>query len=75
MTNAENQFTHFAFDTLELHRIFTTPYVYIKASIRVLEKSGFTNKGRLRANAFKDGKIVDQFIFAKLKEGMSKRGS
>lgn len=68
MTNAVNRFTHFAFDTLELHRIFATPYAYNKASIRVLEKSGFTNEGRLRANAFKNGKIVDQFIFAKLKE-------
>ena len=70
MTNAVNRFTHFAFDTLELHRIFATPYIYNKASIRVLEKAGFTNEGRLRANAFKDGKIVDQLIFAKLKEGL-----
>lgn len=71
MTNAVNRFTHFAFDTFELNRIYAIPYVYNKASIRVLEKSGFINEGRLRANAFKDGKIVDQFIYAKMKEGLS----
>ena len=71
MTNAVNRFTHYAFGTFELHRIFATPYVYNKASIRVLMKSGFTNEGRLQASAFKDNKIVDQFIFAKLKEGLT----
>lgn len=68
MTSAVNRFTHFAFETFGLHRIFAIPYVYNKASIRVLEKSGFKNEGRLRRNAYKDGKLVDQFIFAKLQE-------
>jgi RimJ/RimL family protein N-acetyltransferase len=75
MTNAVNRFTHFAFGTFELHRIFAVPYVYNKASIRVLEKAGFINEGRLRANAFKDGKIVDQFIYAKTMVDKSTRGN
>ena len=75
MTNVVTHFTHYAFSTFDLHRIFATPYVYNEASIRVLEKSGFELEGRLRANAFKDGQIVDQFIFSKLKEGISKPGN
>ena len=32
-----------------------------KASVRVLEKAGFQCKGILRAKAFKDGQVLDQY--------------
>lgn len=71
MTNAVEGFSNLALEKYDLHRLFATPYVYNKASIRVLEKCGFVNEGRLRANAFKDGRIVDQFLYAKLRDGLT----
>ena len=36
--------------------------------MKVLEKAGFKREGVLEANAFKDGNIVDQVVYAKIKE-------
>ena len=69
MTKAVEGFSRFAFDAYDLHRLYATPYAYNEASIRVLEKSGFVKEGLLRANAFKDGRVVDQYIYARLKDG------
>ena len=41
-----------------------------KASIKFLEKTGFEREGVLKANVYKDGKIVDQALYAKIKEGI-----
>jgi RimJ/RimL family protein N-acetyltransferase len=35
--------------------------------MRVLEKAGFQFEGRLKGNAYKDGEILDQLLYAKLK--------
>lgn len=70
MTNAVKGFSSIAFDKYSLHRLYATPYVYNRSSIRVLERAGFEKEGLLRANAFKDGRIVDQYLYAKLKDGV-----
>ena len=41
------------------------------SSARVLEKAGFLREGILRANVIKDGKVLDQFLFAKVREGIT----
>lgn len=38
-----------------------------KASARVLEKSGYKLEGILRKNKFKDGKYLDDMLWAKTK--------
>jgi RimJ/RimL family protein N-acetyltransferase len=40
------------------------PYSGNPASARVLEKAGYSLEGIMRKSAIKDGKIVDQFLYA-----------
>jgi len=47
-----------------LTRLFALPFEGNQASIRVLEKAGFTREGRLRRSAIKDGKVLDQWMYA-----------
>jgi ribosomal-protein-alanine N-acetyltransferase len=67
MTEVVSKFTDFAFERFELNRIFAEPYTNNTASVRVLEMSGFTLEGTLQSNVFKDGKILDQYLYAKIR--------
>lgn len=68
MTDAVQFLTAWAFRELKLHRVSAEPYATNKASHRVLEKAGFTREGVLRSSAFKDGKIVDQFVYSQIED-------
>ena len=37
-------------------------------SARVLEKAGFAFEGRLRQSAYKDGTLIDQLLYARVRE-------
>ena len=63
-TRAVQAMVEYAFGELALHRIHAEPFVPNLASARVLEKAGFSLEGRMRANAYKDGRIVDQWLYA-----------
>ena len=71
MSGVVSQFTVFSFDKFELNRLFAEPYIVNTASVRVLEKAGFVLEGTLRANVFKDGKVLDQFLYAKIRDGIT----
>jgi RimJ/RimL family protein N-acetyltransferase len=43
------------------------------ASCRVLEKAGYSLEGRHRKQAYQDGEICDQFLYALLRESPSSR--
>lgn len=62
---ADYGFTHF-----KLNRIYAEPYYINKASAKVLEKAGFNYEGRLQANVFKNGKILDQLLYAKINKNI-----
>jgi ribosomal-protein-alanine N-acetyltransferase len=66
MTDAVQFLTNWAFRELRLHRISAEPYATNTASHRVLEKTGFIREGVLRSSAFKDGKILDQFLYSQI---------
>ena len=68
MSEAVSGFTRKAFETFDLQRIYAEPFEWNRASMRVLEKAGFILEGRLRANAFKDGKVVDSFVYARTRD-------
>ena len=68
MTEAVLRFTEYAFEKFRLHRIYAEPYVTNPASARVLEKAGFILEGTLRANVYKDGKVLDQLLYAQVRE-------
>jgi RimJ/RimL family protein N-acetyltransferase len=59
--------THYAFDELNLERVFAVPFTTNVASCRVLEKVGYEREGLLRRSAIKDGKILDQYMYAKVR--------
>jgi len=57
----------YAFEKFELVRIYAEPYATNPASSKVLEKCGFQYEGRLKANVYKDGKVLDQLMYSKTK--------
>jgi RimJ/RimL family protein N-acetyltransferase len=57
VTGAVSTITKYAFKKFKLERIYAEPYDTNTASSKVLEKAGFKFEGRLKANAYKDGKV------------------
>jgi RimJ/RimL family protein N-acetyltransferase len=64
VTEALQAVTRYAVQTLSLTRVFALPFAHNPASTRVLEKSGYQLEGRLRRAALKEGRIVDQLLYA-----------
>ena len=56
-----------AFKRLEITRLYALTFADHAASVRVLEKAGYTREGHLRQSAIKDGTIRDQLLFATYK--------
>ncbi len=67
MTRAVKAVTEYAINELKLIRVYAEPYQANKASEKVLEKAGFTKEGVLRANVFKDGRVLDQTLYSFVK--------
>ncbi len=67
-TEAVIAVTDFAFDTLGMSRVYAEVFEWNAASMRVLEKAGFVKEGVLRRSARKDRKIIDQVMYAKVRE-------
>jgi ribosomal-protein-alanine N-acetyltransferase len=65
MTEALNAVTRYAISAHGLNRVFALPFEWNQASVRVLEKAGYTLEGRLHKSAFKDGQVIDQFLYAR----------
>ena len=68
MTEAVTKFSDHLFERFGLVRIYAEPYAINGGSCRVLEKAGFILEGRMRMNVIKDGKLLDQFLYAKFRE-------
>ena len=64
MTLAVRAITEYAFAECDLVRIYTTVLDWNPASARVLEKAGYRPEGRLRKSVVKDGKLVDELLYA-----------
>ena len=58
--------TEYAFDRLNLLRIFALAFTENAGSVRVLEKAGYVREGHLRSGAVKHGRIYDQLLFARI---------
>jgi RimJ/RimL family protein N-acetyltransferase len=48
----------------ELRRLWAVPYATNPASARVLEKAGYRLEGTLRQSAIKEGRVLDQWMYA-----------
>ena len=67
-TRALCALTEYAFTHFDLVRIYATVFEWNPASARVLEKAGYQYEGRLRKSVTKDGKTIDQLLYALLRE-------
>ncbi|MCI0569101.1 MAG: GNAT family N-acetyltransferase [Acidobacteria bacterium] len=63
-TAALKAVTDYAIRTHGLTRLYAVPFEWNPASFRVLEKAGYALEGRLRQSAIKDGKVIDQLLYA-----------
>jgi len=66
-TRAVTAMSDWAFAQYNLTRVFAMAFAHNAASIRVLEKAGFVREGILRRSAIKNGVILDQVLFAKVR--------
>ena len=62
-TSALKVATPYAIEAYHLNRIFAVPFIENLASIRVLEKAGYSREGIMRRSAFKDGRFVDEVLY------------
>lgn len=63
-TAAVRALSTYGFKELGLRRIFAVPLISSRASMRVLEKAGYTREGVLRRSAIKEGVVFDQVLYA-----------
>jgi len=74
VTDVVRHFTAWAFANFEVYRISSTVFEGNHGSVRVLEKAGFQREARLRASVFKNGRIMDQLLYARIKDGITDHG-
>jgi len=67
MTDVIRAFTDEAFEVFSLTRIFALPFAHNLASCRALEKAGFTLEAVLRRSCVKEGRIIDQRQYARIR--------
>jgi len=68
-TRAVRAMTEQGFERFDIVRIQACVFEWNPASARVLEKAGYTFEGRLEKSVCKLGMIMDQLVYARLKEG------
>jgi len=68
MTEAVSKFAEYVFEKFQLMRVYAEPYANNLGSCRVLEKAGFVLEGRLRSSVIKDGQVLDQLLYARVRQ-------
>lgn len=67
ISEAIEQVVGYGFRELDLIRIYAEVFEWNPASAKVLEKAGFSCEGRMRQSAIKDGEIIDQLLYARIR--------
>lgn len=67
-TDVVRRFTDWAFAAYDLLRLYALVFDGNQGSCRVLEKAGYQLEGRMRKAVVKEGLVLDQLIYAKLRE-------
>ncbi|MBV8454672.1 MAG: GNAT family N-acetyltransferase [Deltaproteobacteria bacterium] len=67
-TAALRQTTEYTFQTFSLERLQASVFEWNPASARVLEKAGYVLEGRLRRSIFKDGRLADSLLYARIRQ-------
>lgn len=68
MSEAIRLVVEHVFRETDIIRLFASVYEHNPASMRVLEKAGFTRQAVLRKAAVKNGKVIDMYYFDIVKE-------
>lgn len=63
VTRAVQQIIPYAFNNLDLVRLYARPFGNNLASQRVLEKAGFKLEARIEKNIYKNGEFLDECIY------------
>jgi len=58
----------------ELQRLYAVLFATNPSSARVLEKCGYRREGTLRRSAIKDGQVLDQWMYAVLRDELGAGG-
>ena len=66
-TIAVSLISEFAFNQANFKRIYAGVFEYNKASMRVLEKTGFSKEGIRKKAIFKNGSFWDEHMYGKVK--------
>ena len=67
-SRAVRAFTEYAFANFDVVRLYAIVFDWNPASARVLEKAGYVLEARMRRSATKDGKTIDEFLYALTRE-------
>jgi RimJ/RimL family protein N-acetyltransferase len=67
-TEATRLMVRYAFETLNLNRVWLHVHEYNERGFRVYQKVGFRTEGRLRQDVFRDGRYWDTLVMAVLRE-------
>lgn len=67
-TGALEAFTKYVFAEFDLVRLYATVMEWNPASASVLEKAGYQYEGLMRKSAVKDGQVIDQWLYAIVRE-------
>ena len=70
MTEAVEIFAAHLFENFDYNRLFAGVFSSNPASARVLEKAGFTLEGVFRAHVTKNGELLDEHLYSKLRFGL-----
>ena len=66
-TEAIKMVVDFSFKKLKLDRLYAYIFLKNKKSVTVLIKNKFKKEGLLRKHRIKDGKLVDMYLYARIK--------
>ena len=66
-TEAVAAMTERTFRETEIERIHAAVFEWNPASMRVLEKCGYVREGWLRKSVWKDGRLIDSALYARLR--------
>ena len=66
MSKVVTEMTSWYFANFDLMRIYALAFDYNPASARVLQKAGYELEGRLKKSAIKDGRVLDQLVYARI---------
>lgn len=69
MSDAVRAVTAYAFARFDLRRVYAGVFESNAASARVLEKAGYVFEGRLRHAITKDGRTMDELMYAIVRPG------